>query len=52
MRHGRIVPILQLRNSFGAQRLFREAVGRALCIVAQESESVTRCVCGIGVRIK
>lgn len=34
------------------ERLFREAVGRALCIVAQESESVTRCVCGIGVRIK
>lgn len=33
-------------------RLFREAVGRALCIIAQESESVTRCVCGIGVRIK
>ena len=29
-----------------------EAVGRALCIVAQKSESVTRCVCGIGVRIK
>ena len=26
--------------------------GVALCIVAQESESVTRCVCGIGVRIK
>ena len=34
------------------ERLFREAVGRALCIVAQEAESVTRCVCGIGVRIK
>ena len=34
------------------ERLFRETVGRALCIVAQEAESVTRCVCGIGVRIK
>lgn len=33
-------------------RRFREAVGRALCIIAQEAESVTRCVCGIGVRIK
>lgn len=33
-------------------RLFREAVGRVLCIIAQEAESVTRCVCGIGVRIK
>ena len=33
-------------------RAFREAVGRALCIVAQEAAQVTRCVCGIGVRIK
>ena len=33
-------------------RAFREAVGRALCVIAQEAESVTRCVCGIGVRIK
>ena len=33
-------------------RLFREAVGRALCVIAQEAEQVTRCVCGIGVRIK
>lgn len=33
-------------------RAFREAVGRVLCIIAQEAESVTRCVCGIGVRIK
>ena len=33
-------------------RAFREAVGRALCVVAQHAESVTRCVCGIGVRIK
>ena len=41
-----VVPIVK------EDRLFREAVGRALCIVAQESESVTRCVCGIGVRIK
>lgn len=35
-----------------ADRAFREAVGRALCVIAQASESVTRCVCGIGVRIK
>ena len=33
-------------------RAFREAVGRALCIVAQTAHQVTRCVCGIGVRIK
>ena len=33
-------------------RAFREAVGRALCVIAQESQQVTRCVCGIGVRIK
>ena len=35
-----------------ADRAFREAVGRALCVIAQHAESVTRCVCGIGVRIK
>jgi len=34
------------------ERLFREAAGRALCVIAQEAEQVTRCVCGIGVRIK
>ena len=33
-------------------RAFREAVGRALCEIAQEAEQVTRCVCGIGVCIK
>ena len=33
-------------------RAFREAVGRALCVIAQKADSVTRCVCGIGVRIK
>ena len=33
-------------------RAFREAVGRALCVVAQEAGQVTRCVCGIGGRIK
>ncbi len=33
-------------------RLFRETVGRVLCVVAQKSDQVTRCVCGIGVRIK
>ena len=34
------------------ERAFREAVGRALCVIAQKSETVTRVVCGIGVRIK
>lgn len=33
-------------------RAFREAVGRALCVVAQHADQVTRAVCGIGVRIK
>ena len=33
-------------------RAFREAVGRVLCVIAGEAERVTRCVCGIGVRIK
>ena len=33
-------------------RAFREAVGRVLCIIAQQSESVIRVTCGIGVRIK
>lgn len=33
-------------------RAFREAVGRALCVVAQASCEVTRVICGIGVRIK
>lgn len=34
------------------ERAFREAVGRALCVIAQEAQQVTRVVCGIGVRIK
>ena len=34
------------------ERLYREAVGRALCVIAREADEVTRCVCGIGVRIK
>lgn len=33
-------------------RAFREAVGRALCVIAQEACEITRVVCGIGVRIK
>ena len=33
-------------------RVFREAAGRALCVIAGKAEQVTRCVCGIGVRIK
>lgn len=35
-----------------SERAFREAVGRALCVIAQASDAVTRVVCGIGVRIK
>ena len=35
-----------------SERAFREAVGRALCVIAQASDEVTRVVCGIGVRIK
>lgn len=34
------------------ERAYREGVGRALCAIAQNSESVTRAVCGIGVRLK
>ena len=34
------------------ERAWREAVGRALCVVAQHADTVTRAVCGIGVRIK
>ena len=34
------------------ERAYREAVGRALCVIAQASEAVTRVVCGIGARIK
>ncbi len=33
-------------------RVWREAAGRALCVLAEASEQVTRVVCGIGVRIK
>ena len=33
-------------------RAWREAAGRALCVLAQKSESVIRVICGIGVRIK
>ena len=35
-----------------SDRVWREAAGRALCVLAQKSEAVTRVVCGIGVRIK
>lgn len=35
-----------------SDRAFREAVGRSLCIIAQQADQVIRCVCGIGVRIK
>jgi adenosylcobinamide kinase/adenosylcobinamide-phosphate guanylyltransferase len=35
-----------------SERAFREAVGRALCVIAQASDTVVRVVCGIGARIK
>ncbi|MDO5331356.1 MAG: bifunctional adenosylcobinamide kinase/adenosylcobinamide-phosphate guanylyltransferase [Bacillota bacterium] len=34
------------------ERLWREETGRALCILAEFSESVIRVTCGIGQRIK
>ncbi len=33
-------------------RLWREAVGRAICLLAASAQSVTRVTCGIPVRIK
>ena len=33
-------------------RAWREAAGRALCVITQKSEQVIRVICGIGVRIK
>lgn len=35
-----------------SDRAWRENVGRAMCVLAQNAESVTRVVCGVGVRIK
>lgn len=35
-----------------SDRAWREAAGRATCLVAQAAETVTRVTCGIGVRIK
>ncbi len=34
------------------ERIWREETGRALCILAEAAESVTRVFCGIGQRIK
>ena len=34
------------------ERLWREAVGAAMCLLATNAEHVTRAVCGIPVRIK
>lgn len=34
------------------QVLYREAVGRSCCILAERAEKVIKVVCGIGVRIK
>ena len=33
-------------------RAWREAAGRALCVLAQHADVVIRVICGIGVRIK
>lgn len=33
-------------------RAWRENAGRALCVLAQRADMVTRVICGIGVRIK
>lgn len=33
-------------------RAWRENVGRAMCLLAQKSEQVTRVCCGLGVKIK
>lgn len=41
-----IVPMLR------EERAWREAVGRAMGVLAQAAENVTRVSCGIGVRIK
>lgn len=35
-----------------AERAWREAAGRGLCVIAQRADQVIRAVCGIGVRIK
>ena len=35
-----------------SDRAWREACGRALCVIAGRASQVTRVVCGIGVRIK
>ena len=34
------------------ERIWREETGRALCILAEHAETVTRVFCGIGQRIK
>ena len=34
------------------ERAWREAAGRALCVLAQHADQVTRVICGMGVRIK
>lgn len=34
------------------ERIWREETGRALCVLAEKSESVTRVICGIAQRIK
>ena len=45
-------PVIMIRVLEAEDRAYREAVGRALCVIAQEAERVTRCICGIGVIIK
>ena len=33
-------------------RMFREAAGRGLCVIAQQAETVIRVTCGIGMKLK
>ena len=35
-----------------SDRMFREAAGRGLCVIAQQAETVTRVTCGIGMKLK
>ena len=34
------------------ERLFRESVGRVVCLLAQYADTVVRVTCGIGIKIK
>ena len=53
-------PLIIVANEVGCgivpmnpeERAWRENVGRSLCRVADRADSVTRVICGIGVRLK